>query len=1071
MSSGTMKIKSLKLNNNNGSDYSLSVSDNDNFELKRGATVLLSVTPDDMIESAAENPQDSITLGGPVNFKNQVTLKKESSLLHEQENGNSVDLIAKINEPKFQAEAAVSITRFLNDKLPSKHMYSPSDFNKMKDYIVNGRLPQAGGIKTLPVEHGLNLADVDSKEGNYNFPHHEIKNLFVVGEQVQGFVPIGECDASGAFLWNDNTVRLLVASEESTSVTYYHTLENGTLVDGAHVTAYDMDRDALSTYFDTEDAPNPLVNAEIPYDRIYNHLGREVNYKTNDLIINSANFNGLYNHETATFKANPLRNQKVVRGIERFCSGTISEKLQFETKYGMEDKIMWLSEEYPGGGYGMSWALDVLNRSMYALPSLLCMAGEKLSEINTETDNFIALTRPSYGQQGKIKGVDKFTFPLTDPLKLFLGMKNKSEGAGFLARNGLDNTQCYAFTHEGTQGITSDSSTYFKDPARKVGDTVYGKLVKIKQKWDQNAADTFYNEDGSVNDASRATVKAFIDVESDGYYGPNATSQPDSNGVVHSFWNNSPNPDNKTEHDSVDPIDGKSWIFGHNTPLVIHAIPDLSVLQGLDDFPIEIPCKMRLVYNNNFMNMVDVPSFEGSYIEPHSEGVKNLDGLFWMANDKVYMQEDGANYSIGSRTMRFSMDDYLEIHKTLLAAEDGKTTAEILASSNDVSNMNTSQVDVSYLCNCFSKDNKRAGWDGSGASDGESSGMSDLSPFVRKLGGKYLLKNDKNVGHNSRYFADGSLLSHNVQGHGTTEVISLFKLGANGGVQIMKARDSANEPVKRSIKKIGGSESTFFTDNTIRHAEGLKMYTTFSEGKIGFEDPNIGALDRWSNLLFGSNFADIPNKVEGGDNFLVGTSLTMNVDESVTGWSVDMIQALRCRTMEVYSMMENSGRCFIKLAALDVPEGFKDQVTHKSIFNMDFSVNTTKRIESLKMYVNAFERIATFEDPNVGSLDRWSNELFGSNFTDIPNKVEGGQNSLAASGITAFMNMTLSNNEQGFSQDMQDALRKRTVEIDGIFEFSGRCFIYLNDSDIPEGLTDQVTHKSTFTMDYMLQKN
>jgi hypothetical protein len=274
--------------------------------------------------------------------------------------------------------------------------------------------------------------------------------LFTVGENFDGYYPPGILDGLGAYELDEDTVRVLANHELRNQFGYDYTIPgNGISLKGARI-----------SYFDIDKASRKIVNAGPAYDTIYDANG---DVGTRETIVRFPGFEGL----------------------SRFCSSQMVVPGEFQ-KGGVEDKIYFTGEE-DGGNFnpvgGAEWALDVATNELWAVPAMGRGAWENITAVDARDNDVAAfiLADDSSPFDADNDGEDEAA-----PLFLFVGEKDKSPGAGFLARNGLAEGTLYVL-------VMKDGST------TPVGFSGTGS--KLKAEWveidnEQNLAEA--SDDGST---------------------------------------------------------------------------------------------------------------------------------------------------------------------------------------------------------------------------------------------------------------------------------------------------------------------------------------------------------------------------------------------------------------------------------------------------------------------------------------------------------------------------------------------------------------------------------------------
>ena len=259
---------------------------------------------------------------------------------------------------------------------------------------------------------------------------YSVDPVFTIGETFVGgsqgdYTPPGILDGLGAFAFDEDTIRILANHELRADVGYTYTLENGTELTGARVSYFDVDKTSLE-----------VVDAGLAYNTIVNRLGEVVD-DASDLEFG---------------------------GLNRFCSATYIEANQFGDGRGLTDGIFFTGEETSGG---TEYALDVATNTLYAVPWLGRAAWENITELDTGTTDKVAL----------LVGDDREAAPLL----LYVGEKDTSQDAGFLARNGLSNGKLYAWSPNGEIGDSPDDEDSAPDPTsfNGTGESLTGTWVEL----------------------------------------------------------------------------------------------------------------------------------------------------------------------------------------------------------------------------------------------------------------------------------------------------------------------------------------------------------------------------------------------------------------------------------------------------------------------------------------------------------------------------------------------------------------------------------------------------------------
>ncbi len=395
---------------------------------------------------------------------------------------------------------------------------------------------------------------------------YEYNPIFTVGETVDGYTPPGILDGLGAFELDDDTVRVLANHELRPGLGYAYELANGTQLQGARVSYFDINKETLE-----------LEGSGLAYDTIINRQGEVVDDPT-DL---------------------------EYEDISRLCSSIYIEPQQFGDGIGLEDGIYFTGEE---SSAGTEFALDPINNTLYAAPWMGRAAWENVTELNTGSTEKVAI----------LVGDDREAAPLL----LYVGEKDRSEGAGFLERNGLVGGKLYAWVPDGEVGDTpafmdEDGEVIDGDTAPDpfgfsgTGNHLSGTWVKL----DHYRPD-FASEDGSTGyDADGFATQERQDslfIEAGGFQ----FSRPEDVAT---------NPEKGTE--AVLASTGRGGRFvGDNwgTTYIINT--------SFDDNGDPVSGEVSIVYDSD-------DAGNGQFEHPDF-GLRNPDNLDWADNGNIYLQED-----------------------------------------------------------------------------------------------------------------------------------------------------------------------------------------------------------------------------------------------------------------------------------------------------------------------------------------------------------------------------------------------------------------------------------------------
>ena len=158
--SGNLKTKNLSLQNNTGGvDYSMSVSVNDEFELKRGSEILLSVSPDD--ESVLGNVSNEVT---------KLTIMKDT-----------------VCEGNVHIKGKLSSSDSIIDKEALKQLLT----DKCNSFLASNENPVSGALRGFDIEVG-NTEEVLFKKGFGKYLFEDGEERVVTGNEVISIASAGK---------------------------------------------------------------------------------------------------------------------------------------------------------------------------------------------------------------------------------------------------------------------------------------------------------------------------------------------------------------------------------------------------------------------------------------------------------------------------------------------------------------------------------------------------------------------------------------------------------------------------------------------------------------------------------------------------------------------------------------------------------------------------------------------------------------------------------------------------------------------------------------------------------------
>ena len=229
-----------------------------------------------------------------------------------------------------------------------------------------------------------------------------VQPLTTVSERVFGYQAPGIMDGVGAFKRSGKKVDVFVNHELNPGNGYPYALANGTVLTGARITKFRLERDVSSG------TPTTIFKqAKLAIRRIYDR-----NYT---IVTDPAQINETGNN---------------IDGLARLCS---ANGVSAGT-YGFVDDIFFTGEEtgkpfHPHGG--TEFALDVSTRTLWAVPAMGRMAWENVTPLDTGNPHTVGILCGDDSQAA--------------PLYLYIGEKNAIGDGSFLDRNGLVVGKLYAW--------------------------------------------------------------------------------------------------------------------------------------------------------------------------------------------------------------------------------------------------------------------------------------------------------------------------------------------------------------------------------------------------------------------------------------------------------------------------------------------------------------------------------------------------------------------------------------------------------------------------------------------------
>ena len=387
---------------------------------------------------------------------------------------------------------------------------------------------------------------------------YTVDPLVTIGETIEGYTPPGIPDGMGAFAVDNTTLRLLVNHELTADVGYAYTLANGTELTGARVSFFDIDTDTRE-----------VLDAGLAYDTIINRQGEIVD-EASDLEFG---------------------------GIQRLCSAQYIEAGQFGDGIGLEDAMFFTGEETGGG---TEFVIDAATNTMYAVPWMGRAAWESVTELDTGDTEKVAI----------LIGDDRGGAPML----MYVGTKDRSEDAGFLARNGLEGGKIYAWA--------ADSGETSPEEFNGTFETRTGSWVEIDF-YRPDLAGTAVDSDGDDS------IQDELGYDADGFATQAQQDQLAEDAGAFAFSRPedvATNPEDGTE--AVFTSTGRSSLFPSDSWGTTYTVNvDFNDIDAGD-----ITATLDIIYDGD-------DGGAGQFTDPDF-GLRSPDNLDWADDGFIYLQED-----------------------------------------------------------------------------------------------------------------------------------------------------------------------------------------------------------------------------------------------------------------------------------------------------------------------------------------------------------------------------------------------------------------------------------------------
>ena len=526
------------------------------------------------------------------------------------------------------------------------------------------------------------ITPVDGESGATDFPHGNLKVLATVGEynEQTGYMLVGVPDGMGAYLIDDETVRLVFQSESYGTISRYEAYpvivnDNGASFTGSHIMYVDYDRAMLSTFMENGDSAAGMVkgSGEV-VKNAYNLDGNMIGKRPFEGCAEAPHYsntdpNGCGEWSGIMDVTEPSNGVDWI--MQSLCSAHLEEVHQWGEGLGVEDDLFITNEEWtefvPGTNFtGIPvHVVDLATHDLYACGVFTLGGFEKIVEFNCGHPDYVCFS-PSGYNGAFFDGRHDVKYPIKEgvrpsdgmnytwpqdvvPARIYIGKKGYNASGmpatDFLSRNGLAYGQLYGFGTElnlTTDGLDRDA--WHKAEGRTTGDSVEGAFYSIPWRWD-------------------GVVKPFVE---DGSWDFQVDPAPGIN-----FWNAAGNDASgkKTEHNSPDPYGNPRFVQGSTAGYMgiydLTGILDaITTADAADEFPTMIPATYHNLQGEVSIVSQVVLGGQGMYAHggnatmnydnPNDlpgEGTatfEDIDGLEWFAaagSDLGYIliQEDSGN--------------------------------------------------------------------------------------------------------------------------------------------------------------------------------------------------------------------------------------------------------------------------------------------------------------------------------------------------------------------------------------------------------------------------------------------
>jgi hypothetical protein len=461
---------------------------------------------------------------------------------------------------------------------------------------------------------------LDGFGGPNNFAFCKQKPLLTVGENFGSFLPTGGIDGMGAYLLDDNTVRVLYNCEGITFGNNPTVLSGNVKLGGTRVHAIDYDRTKMAAFMENSTAASDMIKNAFNVmngKTLYNLKGQAVQARNRTAggvspaphFVNTDKdgvsvFPANVNYPVGTTGAWTKPIEEVMNGVDWMltngCSADLCMKNQWDsTSNGLADSMyIWVDEysfefvdninkanAFTGNGL---YTTDLATRDTFTIGALGGGGWEKITEFNTGDPRYVGFAVTSYivtanavstRNAAAINGKTDYTRPsYTSPQQIYIGLKNYKETgealtaqeiadkapSTYLARNGLAYGRCYGFAvtadTAAANNLTTVSTYYYRGLENH-----FSNIARRNGDTMEGAfMPTSWRWDGNVIPNWQTNMYEWQDAPVSAFVGDGLESTEIAFSSTHKFLNSTGSSGDKAEHTSADPRGGQRFVVSAN---------------------------------------------------------------------------------------------------------------------------------------------------------------------------------------------------------------------------------------------------------------------------------------------------------------------------------------------------------------------------------------------------------------------------------------------------------------------------------------------------------------------------